>query len=95
MKNVCHNLGIEKVDAILLDLGVSSYQLDNTERGFSYMNNCTLDMRMDQEQKLTAYDVVNNMNVEELSKIIWEYGEDKFSRRIAEFIVKARPINTT
>ncbi len=95
MKNVCANLGIEHVDAILLDLGVSSYQLDNTERGFSYMHDCALDMRMDTQQTLTAYDVVNNMSVEELSKIIWEYGEDKFSRRIAEFIVKNRPINTT
>ena len=59
------------------------------------MHDCALDMRMDTEQKLTAYDVVNNMSAEELSKIIWEYGEDRFSRRIAEFIVKSRPINTT
>ena len=95
MKEVCRELGVEHVDAILLDLGVSSYQLDNVERGFSYMHDCALDMRMDTEQKLTAYDVVNNMSAEELSKIIWEYGEDRFSRRIAEFIVKSRPINTT
>ena len=95
MKEVCRELGVEHVDAILLDLGVSSYQLDNAERGFSYMHDCALDMRMDTEQKLTAYDVVNNMSAEELSKIIWEYGEDRFSRRIAEFIVKSRPINTT
>ena len=95
MKEVCRELGVEHVDAILLDLGVSSYQLDNAERGFSYMHDCALDMRMDTEQKLTAYDVVNNMSAEELSKIIWEYGEDRFSRRIAEFIVKNRPINTT
>lgn len=95
MKEVCRELGVEHVDAILLDLGVSSYQLDNAERGFSYMHDCALDMRMDTEQRLTAYDVVNNMSAEELSKIIWEYGEDKFSRRIAEFIVKSRPINTT
>ena len=95
MKEVCRELGVEHVDAILLDLGVSSYQLDNVERGFSYMHDCALDMRMDTEQKLTAYDVVNNMSAEELSKIIWEYGEDRFSRRIAEFIVKNRPINTT
>ncbi len=95
MKEVCQELGIQKVDAILLDLGVSSYQLDNVERGFSYMHDCALDMRMDTTQELCAHDVVNNMSAEELAKIIWEYGEDKFSRRIAEFIVKNRPINTT
>lgn len=95
MKAVCENLGIDHVDAVLLDLGVSSYQLDNAERGFSYMHDCALDMRMDREQELTAYDVVNNMTESELSKIIWEYGEDKFAKRIAEFIVKNRPIKTT
>lgn len=95
MKAVCNELGISSVDAILLDLGVSSYQLDNTERGFSYMHDCALDMRMDTEQGLTAYDVVNNMSVDELATIIRDYGEDRFARRIAEFIVKNRPINTT
>lgn len=95
MKAVCDKLEISSVDAILLDLGVSSYQLDNVERGFSYMHDCALDMRMDKQQKLTAYDVVNNMSADELTTIIREYGEDKFARRIAEFIVKSRPINTT
>lgn len=95
MKAVCNELGIGSVDAILLDLGVSSYQLDNAERGFSYMHDGALDMRMDTQQALTAYDVVNGMSVDELTKIIREYGEDKFARRIAEFIVKSRPIDTT
>lgn len=95
MKEVCQNLNINNVDAILLDLGVSSYQLDTVERGFSYMHDCALDMRMDKEQKLSAYDVVNFMSAEELAKIIHDYGEDKFAKRIAEFIVKARPIETT
>lgn len=95
MKAVCNELGIGSVDAILLDLGVSSYQLDNAERGFSYMHDSALDMRMDTQQALTAYDVVNGMSIDELTKIIREYGEDKFARRIAEFIVKSRPIDTT
>lgn len=95
MKAVCGDLGIDKVDAVLLDLGVSSFQLDNAERGFSYMQDCALDMRMDKNQALTAHDVVNSMSEDELAKIIWEYGEDKFSRRIANFIVNNRPINTT
>ncbi len=95
MKQVCKDLGIDSVDAILMDLGVSSYQLDNVDRGFSYMHDCALDMRMDTTQALTAYDVVNNMSCDELAAIIRDYGEDKFARRIAEFIVKNRPINTT
>ena len=95
MVSVCQSLGIDQVDGILLDLGVSSYQLDNVDRGFSYMHDCALDMRMDTTQSLTAYDVVNGMSQDELAKIIWEYGEDKFSKRIAEFIVKNRPINST
>lgn len=95
MKAVCEELDVDKVDAILLDLGVSSFQLDNAQRGFSYMQDCALDMRMDKNQSLTAHDVVNNMSEDELAKIIWEYGEEKFSRRIASFIVNNRPINTT
>ena len=95
MVSVCKSLGIDGVDGILLDLGVSSYQLDNVDRGFSYMHDCALDMRMDTTQALTAHDVVNFMSQEELSKIIWEYGEDKFAKRIAEFIVKNRPISST
>lgn len=95
MVSVCKSLGIDGVDGILLDLGVSSYQLDNVDRGFSYMHDCALDMRMDTTQSLTAHDVVNFMSQDELAKIIWEYSEDKFSKRIAEFIVKNRPINST
>lgn len=85
----------EKVDGILFDLGVSSPQLDETERGFSYHNDAPLDMRMDKRQKLTAYDVVNNYDIEKLIKIFYEYGEEKYSRNIAREIIKNRPINTT
>lgn len=85
----------EKVDGILFDLGVSSPQLDEIERGFSYHNDAPLDMRMDKRQKLTAYDVVNNYDLEKLIKIFYEYGEEKYSRNIAREIIKNRPINTT
>jgi len=84
------NLGIEKVDGILLDLGVSSYQLDEGERGFSYMKDAELDMRMDKSQKLTAKYVVNDYKEEELARIIYEYGEEKFSRKIAKNICEYR-----
>jgi len=80
----------EGADGILLDLGVSSYQLDNEERGFSYHMDGPLDMRMDQTKDKTAYDVVNNYTKEELSQILFEYGEEKHSRRIAEAIVHKR-----
>lgn len=86
------------VDGILLDLGVSSYQLDNPERGFSYMNDAALDMRMDESDRLTAYDVVNSYERAELARIIREYGEENWAVRIAEFIDKARaekPIEST
>lgn len=88
----------EGVDGILMDLGVSSYQLDNPERGFSYMSDAPLDMRMDREAGLTAYDVVNTYTETDLYKVIREYGEERFSSRIARLIVKARedgPIKTT
>ena len=85
----------EKVDGILFDLGVSSPQLDESERGFSYHNDAPLDMRMDKRQKLTAYDVINNYDLEKLIKIFYEYGEEKYSRNIARAIIKNRPINTT
>ena len=90
-------LNIEKVDGILLDLGVSSYQLDNPERGFSYNKNVSLDMRMSKEG-LSAYDIINNYDINDLAKIIFEYGEEKFSRQIAKNIEKARikkPIERT
>ena len=83
-------MGIEKVDGIVLDLGVSSYQLDNLERGFSYKSDAPLDMRMDQRQNKTAADVVNNYSENELFRIIRDYGEDKFAKNIAKHIVMAR-----
>ena len=98
IKNILLDLGMEKVDGILLDLGVSSYQLDEVNRGFSYINNAKLDMRMDKNQKITAQYVVNNYKEEELARIIYEYGEEKFSRRIAKNICEYRkiePIDTT
>lgn len=94
---VLKNLSINGVDGILLDLGVSSYQLDKAERGFSYHNDAPLDMRMSGEG-LSARDVVNTYSYEELSRILFEYGEEKFSRSIASAIVKTRetkPIETT
>lgn len=90
IKQILENLNLDGVDGILLDLGVSSYQLDERNRGFSYMGEATLDMRMDQAQKLTAKYVVNNYSEEELAKIIFEYGEEKFSRAIARRIVEYR-----
>ena len=87
-----------KVQGILLDLGVSSYQLDNPERGFSYMHDAPLDMRMDDSDRMTAYEVVNGYSRAELTRIIKEYGEERWASRIAEFIVKERadsPIETT
>lgn len=95
---VLDRLGIEAVDGIVLDLGVSSYQLDTGERGFSYMQEGPLDMRMNQEQALNAWQVVNTYSDTQLTKIIRDYSEEKWAKRIAEFIVKARetaPINTT
>ena len=83
IKEILEELEIDKVDGILLDLGVSSYQIDTKQRGFSYMLDSSLDMRMDQSQELTAKEVVNTYSEENLSKIIYEYGEEKFSRQIA------------
>ena len=98
MKEVLRDLGIPKVDGILLDLGVSSYQLDNAERGFTYREDVPLDMRMDQRQTKTAKDIVNDYSEMELYHIIRNYGEDKFAKNIAKHIVQARqktPIETT
>lgn len=92
IKNILESLGIDKVDGILLDLGVSSYQLDEGKRGFSYMQDSKLDMRMDKTQELTAEYVVNNYKEEELARIIYEYGEEKFSRRIAKNICEYRKL---
>lgn len=91
-------LGVEKVDGVVLDLGVSSYQLDTEERGFSYRFNAPLDMRMDRRQTLTARDIVNDYSEMELFRIIRDYGEDQFAKNIAKHIVRARadkPIETT
>jgi len=98
LSSILINLNIEKVDGILLDLGVSSYQIDNASRGFSYMSDAPLDMRMNQEQFLTAKKIINEYGVEELKKIFYNYGQEPFSKRIAEEIVKRRkekPIDTT
>ena len=98
MVNELKNLGIQKVNGIVLDLGVSSYQLDNEERGFTYRVDAPLDMRMDQRQSRTAADIVNGYDEKELYRIIRDYGEDKFAKNIAKHIVAARakaPIQTT
>ena len=87
---ILSSINIEKVDGILLDLGVSSYQLDEVNRGFSYIGNSKLDMRMDKTQKLTAEDVVNEYSEERLADIIYKYGEEKFSKLIAKNICKQR-----
>lgn len=90
IKNILEELNIDKVDGILLDLGVSSYQLDEKNRGFSYLGEAELDMRMDKSQKLDAKKVVNTYSEEELSKIFFEYGEEKFSKKIARKIIEER-----
>ena len=96
--DILEKLGIDAIDGAVLDLGVSSFQLDNAERGFSYMNDAPLDMRMSQEDTFTAYDVVNGYSKDELAGIIRKYGEEKWASRIAEFIVKFRkkkPVEST
>lgn len=90
IKKILENLNINQVDGILLDLGVSSYQLDERSRGFSYIGDGILDMRMDKSQTLTAKDVVNNYSQEELYEIIHEYGEEKFAKPIAKKIIEYR-----
>ena len=98
IKEILEKLNIEKVDGILLDLGVSSYQLDERNRGFSYLGENELDMRMDKTQKLTAKEIVNTYSEEELANIIYEYGEERFSRKIAKNICeyrKTKEIETT
>ena len=94
IKNLLKEIGIEQVDGILLDLGVSSYQLDEKNRGFSYLGENELDMRMDKTQRLTAKDVINKYSEKDLANIIFEYGEEKFSKRIAKNICDFRK-NTT
>ena len=98
IKEILSELGIDKIDGALLDLGVSSYQLDDPQRGFSYMCDAPLDMRMDQSESGGAKSIVNEFSKDELARIIREYGEEKYATRIASFIEKARnekPIETT
>ena len=98
LTSVCESLGVSKIDGLLLDLGVSSYQLDTAERGFSYMADAPLDMRMDKRAALDAHRVVNEYSESELKRILWEYGEERFSGKIAAKIVAQRaeqPIHTT
>ncbi len=97
-EQVLRELSVDKVDGIVLDLGVSSYQLDTAERGFTYKTDAPLDMRMDQRQQLTAKDIVNTYSEFDLYRIIRDYGEDRFAKNIARHIVSARqikPIETT
>lgn len=98
IKSILNDLNIDKIDGAVLDLGVSSYQLDNAERGFGYMQNAELDMRMNRRDALDAKTVVNTYKKEELMRIFYDYGEEKWSKRIAEFIDerrKTKPIETT
>ncbi|MDO5026224.1 MAG: 16S rRNA (cytosine(1402)-N(4))-methyltransferase RsmH [Tissierellia bacterium] len=90
LESILDSLNIDKVDGVLMDIGVSSYQLDEKDRGFSYHQDAILDMRMDKSQELTARYVVNNYSKEELENIFWNYGEEKWGKRIAEFIVDDR-----
>jgi 16S rRNA (cytosine1402-N4)-methyltransferase len=98
LKQVCRDLEIEGIDGLLLDLGVSSYQLDTAERGFSYNADAPLDMRMDSSHPCSAYNVVNEYSEQELKRVIYEYGEERFAPKIAAAIVRERqkaPIETT
>ena len=98
IKNILHDINIENVDGILLDLGVSSHQLDEADRGFSYMHDAPLDMRMDVRSGFSAYNVVNDYKQRQLEEVLWGYGEERWAKRIVEFILEARkdkPIKTT
>lgn len=95
IKSALEEVGVTKVDGILYDLGVSSFQLDIPERGFSYNHDAPLDMRMDQSKDFSAYDVVNSYSEQELKKVLYEYGEEKFAGLIVKKIIKSRPIETT
>ena len=95
IKSILENLGIDKIDGLLLDLGVSSYQLDTAERGFSYMADAPLDMRMDNRAARSAYTVINEYSADELKKVIYDFGEERFAPKIVSGIINARPVNTT
>ncbi len=95
VKSILENLGVDKIDGLLLDLGVSSYQLDTAERGFSYMADAPLDMRMDNRAARSAYNVINEYSADDLKKVIYDFGEERFAPKIVSGIINARPVNTT
>jgi len=95
IKELLSGLKIDQVDGVLMDLGVSSHQLDEASRGFSFRQNSPLDMRMDPDQKFSAFKLVNSYTLEELARVIRDYGEERWAKRIAEFIIDNRPIATT
>lgn len=98
IRDICKREGIDRIDGLLLDLGVSSYQLDTAERGFSYMSDAPLDMRMDDRAARSAYNVINEYSAEELKRVIYEYGEERFAPKIVAGIINARacaPVRTT
>ncbi len=88
--NILKNLNIEKIDGVLFDLGVSSYQLEDPNRGFSFQNDGPLDMRLDRNSFISAYDLINNLNEEEISTMLWNFGQERWHNRIARFLVKER-----
>ncbi len=95
IKEILSGLKIDKVDGVLMDLGVSSHQLDEASRGFSFRHDSPLDMRMDPDQRFSAYNLVNSYTLEELTRVIKDYGEERWAKRIAEFITDNRPLRTT
>jgi 16S rRNA (cytosine1402-N4)-methyltransferase len=95
IKTQLHALGIEAINGLLLDLGVSTFQLDEEEKGFSFRGNARIDMRMDRTQTLSGWDVVNRYDDAKLADVLWKYGEERNARRIARAIVAARPVDTT
>ena len=98
LDSVLKNLSIEKIDGIVFDLGISSFQLSDAQRGFSFQNEGPLDMRLDRESYISAYDLVNNLNEEEISELLWIFGEERWHNRIARLLVQERerqPISTT
>ena len=95
IKRVIQEQGIVGVDGIVVDLGVSSFQLDDAERGFSYQKDAPIDMRMDRQAAFSAYDIVNGYDKQALQRVIYEYGEERYGARIADAIIRHRPIKTT
>ncbi len=95
LREILRGLGVDEVDGVLFDLGMSSFQLEDPARGFSFLKEGPLDMRMDPTQHLTAYEIVNRWPEREIARILREYGEERYARRIARAIVRARPIGTT